>query len=187
VSRIVSERRFLLIRKYLDGARRISGCVFPLAIPTLSRHSQRLREKNNRQGLLLAVFSNQQNKVKDVLDAAQMRLMWNPLNEEMIGLPFMIFKKNICKNEFYEYLCACGPEWNPILIGYQERVYEIETVSERLHEPGTVLRKNTQSSNLKFCHLKIFLCTTECIHKQTSAIKEKLSHFKISNNFIEVN
>jgi hypothetical protein len=108
VSRIVSERRLLTIRKYLDGTRCIPECVFPVAIPTLSRHSQRLKEKNDRQSLLLAVFSSQQNKVEDVLGAAQMRLLWNSLNEKTINLPFIAFKEEVCKNEFYESLCERG-------------------------------------------------------------------------------
>jgi hypothetical protein len=105
VSQMVMERRLLTLKKYLDGTRHIPSYVFPAAILTTSRFSQRLRAQCDRESILLASFTSQRNRLEEKLSTVQMRLLWNSLSEELVHLPFQKFKEEILKDRMYQSLC----------------------------------------------------------------------------------
>jgi hypothetical protein len=108
VSRIVAERRLTTVKKYLDGKRFIPDYVFPLETEPTNRQSQRLREQSNRMSLKLATFRNQKNKMEEKHSAAQMRILWNFLNEDMVRLTGQQFKSSISNDDFFRSLCENG-------------------------------------------------------------------------------
>jgi hypothetical protein len=101
---MVMKRRLLTVRKFLDGTRHMPSCVFPVAIHTTSRLSQRLRAQFDRESILFASFTSQRNKLEEKLSAAQMRLLWNSLSEELVYLPFQKLKEEITSDHLYQSL-----------------------------------------------------------------------------------
>jgi hypothetical protein len=104
VARLVTERRLLTIKRYMDGDRFIPEFVFPLETEPTTRYSQRIRNQNSRKNIILATFNSQTNSLENKLSAAQMRKLWNTLNDETIVLRFPIFKSTILGDDFFIHL-----------------------------------------------------------------------------------
>jgi hypothetical protein len=101
VARIVAERRLITMKKYMDGVRWIPDSVFPLETAPTNRRSQRLIEQRNRSTLRLELFKNQKNKLENQLSAAQMRILWNSLDESIIYLNLKMFRNEISSDNFF--------------------------------------------------------------------------------------
>jgi hypothetical protein len=101
IFRIVAERQLINIKKYMDGVRIIQTEVFQLAPPTNHQFSQRIAEKDDQHSLVLKVVKSVKNRREENLAAAQMRRLWNALNEDDVRLPLKQFLSLVTSNEFF--------------------------------------------------------------------------------------
>jgi hypothetical protein len=105
--RLVAERRLLLIKKYLDGRRFIPESVFSLEPECVTRHSQRIEQRRKKHCLILEEIRSS-NSLEEKLSAAQMRKLWNSLEEETVRLPVAEFRRVVQKDEIYQTLVGAS-------------------------------------------------------------------------------
>jgi hypothetical protein len=106
--RQVAEKRLLTIRKYMEGRRFVPDSVFPLFKEVSTRSSQRLKSQSPKHSLCLAIMKDQKNSLEDKLAAAQMRIIWNALDENTIKLKMTQFRQVIISDEVFNGLIERG-------------------------------------------------------------------------------
>ena len=101
----VVERQILLIRKYLDGRRFISNEVFQLEVlDSQIRTSQRIASQRKKHHLQLQLRRGMGNNLGEKMAAAEMRRIWNHMDEETVALPFEAFKMEVKVGRIYKGL-----------------------------------------------------------------------------------
>lgn len=108
LSRQISERRLLNMKKYFEGSRFIPAEVFPLEKETACRSSARIKERQKTNDMQLQIMKGQKNTLENKLAAAETRLLWNALDGSTIALKFGEFKRKIKEDGVYEQLCSRG-------------------------------------------------------------------------------
>jgi hypothetical protein len=106
--RRIAEKRLLLVKKYMEGCRFIPSFVFEFEGEEQSRHSQRLKSKQQKHCLALKIFRNQKNVHEEKLSAAQMRILWNALDEETVLAKLRAFQLKIGSDDIFGRLCSSG-------------------------------------------------------------------------------
>jgi hypothetical protein len=101
----VAARRLLTLRKYLDGTRHISPDVFALEKDKETRMSARLSKRSH--DLQLTVPSAK-NAKEGKLAAAQMRAMWNALDQATVNCTAKEFAERLRKGELLNQLLDKG-------------------------------------------------------------------------------
>jgi hypothetical protein len=91
------ERRLKTVRKILENRRYLPEEVFPLAILD-TRASSRIRSQRNQHNLQLAPATEGSNSLQEKLAVAQMRKLWNGLDEKVVSTNFRGFCEEI-KND----------------------------------------------------------------------------------------
>jgi hypothetical protein len=105
--RMIAEKRLLTIKKYMEGYRFIPDNVFQLERENLNRHSRRLNEKKHRHCCTLELTQSK-NKLEVSLGAAQMRLLWNALDEATVMMSINQFSMAIKSENIFQMLCTKG-------------------------------------------------------------------------------
>jgi hypothetical protein len=108
LSRQVAERRLLCMKKYCEGKKFIPAEVFPFAMESTHRSSTRIRDKQNKHGLQLHLFKEQKNSLEEKLSAAQMRALWNAMEESEIRMQLAPFKSKIKETDVFRRLYDRG-------------------------------------------------------------------------------
>jgi hypothetical protein len=105
--RQVMERRLKTVRKILENRRYLPEEVFPLAILD-TRASSRIRSQRNQHNLQLAPATEGSNSLQEKLAVAQMRKLWNGLDEKVVSTNFRGFCEEIKNDAVFRTLCDRG-------------------------------------------------------------------------------
>jgi exonuclease III len=95
ISRLVTERRLINLKKYIDGTRFMCEGIFESISPVSTRCSQRLLAKNTHNSLTLRVHETHKNSMESKMSVHQSILAWNTLDDTTIKLKLWEFKEAI--------------------------------------------------------------------------------------------
>jgi hypothetical protein len=105
IYRTVAEKRLMFIKRYMDGEKRLPPDIFPMEETNIHRASGRLAQKKQTHSLRLKIFETQKNSREDSLAGAQMRMLWNALDEETVRAKKFLFKETTKSEEMFKIFC----------------------------------------------------------------------------------
>jgi hypothetical protein len=102
--RQVAERRLMTIKRILDGQRYLPNEVFPPAISD-TRCSARIHSQRNIHKFQLAAVNEGKNALHEKLAGAQMRRLWNSLDENVAAAKLAEYRLAIKEDAIFKTLC----------------------------------------------------------------------------------
>jgi hypothetical protein len=106
ITRLVCERRLLCVKRYVDNIRFLPNDIFTLQPTCITRQSQRIKAKQNKHTLQLAMSRESKNILEGKLAIERMKEVWNAMPENSIHLPFPIFRDHVRSDKLYEDLSS---------------------------------------------------------------------------------
>jgi hypothetical protein len=104
ISRLVTVRRLITLKKYMDGTRFMCEGIFELNSPVSTRCSQRLLVKNTNNSLMLRVHDSHKNSMETKMVVHQSITAWNFLDDTTVKSKLFKFKDAIQSDLFIQKL-----------------------------------------------------------------------------------
>lgn len=108
ISRLVTERRLINLKKYIDGTRFVCEGIFELNPSVSTRCSQRLLAKNTHNSLMLRVHNSHKNSMESKMAVHQAIAAWNILDNTTVKSKLCEFRRAIQSEEIVQTLRENG-------------------------------------------------------------------------------